>query len=82
MSGIVRTREFELISQSLTSSVRILRTRAIFPSGEKATDQTPLEWPVSVARSAFAARSQIFTVVSPLPDASDCPSGEKATAKT
>lgn len=50
-------------------------------SGEKATDQTLLEWPSRVCCSAPVAVFQSRIVLSSEPDASSAPSGEKATER-
>jgi hypothetical protein len=53
------------------------------PSGEKATDVTESEWPLSGSPcGAPEAASQSRTVMSPEPDATSLPSGEKATDLT
>jgi hypothetical protein len=49
------------------------------PSGEKATDETELEWPSSLCCKAPVAASQSRTVLSLEPDTTCLPSGEKAT---
>ena len=51
------------------------------PSGLKATDQTALECPLSVARSCPLRASHSLTVLSKLPEARVLPSGLKATDK-
>src|SRR5271168_5220596 len=53
------------------------------PSGEKATDQTGPEWPLSGSPcGAPVAASQSRIVLSPEPDVTSLPSGEKATDLT
>ena len=53
------------------------------PSGEKATDLTQSEWPLSGSPcGAPVAASQSRTVLSSEPDATSLPSGEKATELT
>eukprot|EP00959_Pyramimonas_sp_CCMP1952_P085928 1797260-Pyramimonas_sp.AAC.1 len=52
------------------------------PSGEKATDQTGLVWPVRVRCRLPSAVLHSFVVKSLEPVASSAPSGEKATEYT
>ena len=49
------------------------------PSGEKATDQTAFEWPLSVCSAVPVTASQSLTVSLYDPDATTLLSGEKAT---
>src|SRR5579862_5695273 len=53
-----------------------------WPSGEKATALTHLEWPSSVLRQEPVAVSHSRTVLSSDADATSWPSGEEATALT
>src|SRR5271170_1439231 len=72
------TFSLSLVTQSFTTA-----DATSLPSGEKATELTPIEWPSSGSPcGAPVAASQSLTVSSSEPDATSLPSGEKATEPT